>query len=442
MKPMFAQRVGALSIALAVSAFTGAGTRNVTPIPVQDGFTPSQGTVPGLTLSKYVKHVVIIVQERRSFENLFAGYKGADAPLYGHEKDGKAVKLRAIGWHAPTIASSIPWEYTAYDGGRMDQFNLVPFAHKPTQPSGDASYAYLQRSLIQPYWQMAHDNTLADQMFPPTWGDTSSFTGHLDFIAGTAFIKNDEEAIVPTNTPWGCDAPKGTLTEVLTPRGLSGQPPSHPAPWGPFPCFTSISTMAGTLDSTNVSWKYYVPSIQENKAGLLWSAFRSIKKVFAGPDWSQHIVSPETTILKDVAAGTLPSMAWVVPTIQNSDTLGGTGGPAWVTSIVNAIGKSPYWNNTAIFVVWDGYGGWYDDAPPPQIDGWGLGFRVPCIVISAYARVHHVSHTQYEYGSILKFVEQAFHLPSLGHTDERATSISDAFDFSRPPHRFNPIATP
>lgn len=389
------------------------------------------------TVFKHIKHVVLIVQEARSFENLFAGFKGADAPLYGLESDGRRIALHAIGWNAPRVNANIPSEWTAYDGGKMDRFNLVPLQNG--RPSGAAAYAYLEHSLVQPYWQMASDNVLADRMFPPTWGDSSAFTGHLDLIAGTAFIKPNEEAIVPTNTPWGCDAPRGTLTQILTPQGLSGQPPSDPAPWGPFPCFTSFSTLADTLDGADVSWKYYAPGISENYAGRVWSAFRAIKRVYRGRDWSERVVSPETQILKDVASGTLPAMAWVVPASQNSDTGGGKGGPAWVSSIVNAIGKSHYWNDTAIVVIWDGYGGWYDDAPPPQLDGWGLGFRVPCIVISSFARVHYVSHTSYEYGSILKFIEEAFRLPSLGHTDERATSIAGAFDFGNPPHPFQPI---
>ncbi len=412
-------------------------------MPTVDNSALYQGIRHDIAVSKYIKHVVVIVQERRSFENLFPGFKGADAPLFGYTREHGIVRrlsLHEIGWKAPTVDSSILWELTAFDAGKMDQFNLVPLENN--RPSGDAAYAYLRHSLVKPYWQMAYDNTLADHMFPPTWGDSSAFTGHLDLIAGTAFIKKSEEAIVPTFTPWGCDAPKGTLTEIWTPRGPSGYPPSNPVPWGPFPCFASFTTMANTLDHASVSWRYYVPNIQDNDAGRLWSAFRAIKKVFEGPDWSEHVVSPEKTILSDVAGGTLPSMSWVVPTVENSDSLGGTGGPAWVTSIVDAIGKSRYWNDTAIFVIWDGYGGWYDNAPPPQIDGWGLGFRVPCIVISTYARVHYVSHTQYEYGSILKFVEQAFRLPSLGHTDARAASISDAFDFSKPPHPFKPIGSP
>ena len=125
-------------------------------------------------------------------------------------------------------------------------------------------------------------------------------------------------------------------------------------------------------------------------------------------------------------------------------------GPSWVTSVVNAIGESSYWESTAIFVLWDDWGGWYDDAAPPQRDFRGLGIRVPCIIISPYARRGsgagggYVAHTQYEYGSILKFVEETFGLPpigppSRGFTDTRAASMLDDFDFTQPPRSFSPI---
>ncbi len=90
----------------------------------------------------------------------------------------------------------------------------------------------------------------------------------------------------------------------------------------------------------------------------------------------------------------------------------GDKGPSWVASVVNAIGESSYWNTTAIVVIWDDWGGWYDNAPPPQLDFRGLGIRVPCLIISPYAKQGVVSHTQYEYASILKFIEQAFNLPA------------------------------
>ncbi len=111
-------------------------------------------------------------------------------------------------------------------------------------------------------------------------------------------------------------------------------------------------------------------------------------------------------------------------------------GPSWVTSVVNAIGQSQYWNSTAIFVFWDDYGGWYDPQPPAYVDYDGLGMRLPMIIISPYAKKGYVSHTQYEHGSILKFVEDQFGLGRLAASDTRANSPADAFDFNKPPRKF------
>ncbi len=428
------------------------GSRSSVPsaLPLSDPIL-QESIEPGVPVSNYIKHVVVIVQENRSFENLFAGFKGADAPMYGYAKVMKGskpeevkVNLKAIGWNAPTIYHGVEWTFKAFDKGKMDQFNIVPFDKPPNNPSGYASYAYLKKTLIQPYWDMAYNYTLADHMFPTAWG--GSFSAHLDLIAGTTQISSNEAVTVPTQTPWGCDAPKNppTKTQILDPQHhWSGYPPSNPAPWGPYPCFTQFTTMAGTLDHAKVSWKYYAPSLTEDFGSRVWSEFRAIKAVYEGPDWKNHVISPETTVLTDIADGKLPSMSWVVPKSPNSDhDVGNTGGPSWVSSIVNAIGESKYWNDTAIIVLWDDWGGWYDNVPPPQPDWVGLGFRVPCIIISPYSKVHHVSHTQYEYGSILKFIEEAFHLPSLNHTDSRATSIVDVFDFSKPPHKFHHINAP
>ncbi len=106
---------------------------------------------------------------------------------------------------------------------------------------------------------------------------------------------------------------------------------------------------------------------------------------------------------------------------------------------MNAVGQSSYWNSSAIVVVWDDWGGFYDHVAPPQLDYTGLGFRVPMIVVSPYAKAAYVSHTQYEFGSILKFVEDTFSLGSLGTSDSRATSIGDVFNFKSRARKFKPI---
>lgn len=145
-------------------------------------------------------------------------------------------------------------------------------------------------------------------------------------------------------------------------------------------------------------------------------------------------------------------MSWVVPTGQASDHGGinDGSGPSWVASVVNAIGNSPYWANTAIFITWDDWGGWYDHVPPPQVKvncssfgcGYIYGFRVPLIVVSPYARPGYISKNQHDFGSILKYIEGTFSLPSLGTADALADDLSDCFNYNQTPIPFQVIQAP
>ncbi len=118
-----------------------------------------------------------------------------------------------------------------------------------------------------------------------------------------------------------------------------------------------------------------------------------------GPDWS-NVVSPETNVITDAIAGNLPAVSWVVPKSYNSDHSAGisNAGPSWVAAVVNAIGEGPDWKTTAVFLTLDDWGGWFDHVPPPQVDPMGLGFRVPLIAISPYAKKGYVSHGQHDFG--------------------------------------------
>ena len=184
MKGTFTQRTMQVACALSLltSACSAPESRGIMPTTSAADTQPDEA-VPGFTLSKYVKHVVIIVQENRSFENFFAGFKGADAPMYGYAEEsnhGKVTKVNLQG-NRLECAHHLSRRRVDVQGLRqrqMDQFNLVPFDKPPNQPSGTASYAYLKQTLIQPYRDMAYDYTLADHMFPTAWG--GSFSAHLD----------------------------------------------------------------------------------------------------------------------------------------------------------------------------------------------------------------------------------------------------------------------
>jgi phospholipase C len=204
--------------------------------------------------------------------------------------------------------------------------------------------------------------------------------------------------------------------------------------------------MRDLLDAKSVSWKYYSPPVIGG-SGNMWNAFDAIKAVRDGPEWGVNVTNSDTQIFTDISNGALPAVSWVIPDGEDSDhprEKAGDTGPSWVASVVNAIGQSSYWSTTAIIVVWDDWGGFYDHVSPPFQDDWGgLGFRVPMIVLSPYAlgggSTNYVSHTQYEFGSILKFIEGTFRLGTLGTTDVRATSIVDCFDFTQQPRAFSVI---
>ncbi|HEX3369124.1 MAG TPA: alkaline phosphatase family protein [Candidatus Cybelea sp.] len=381
----------------------------------------------------YIKHVVVIVQENRTFENFFAGYPGANAPMYGYGKDasGKRIKipLSVVTMEkSPNLPHSFVAGLRMWDNGQMDGFSKY----------GRAGYSYVQRGEIAPYWQMAKQYVLADDMFPTEIGP--SYTAHLTLIAGTDNLSPTKaEVDFPSAAPQDCDSKPGTTSSFVDEYQI--------VHWrlGPFPCFTQFKTMADTLDAANVSWKYYVTKLMN--AGI-WAPFEAIYDVRYGPDWPKDIGAPPYTVLDDIKNGDLANVVWVTPTKIDSDHPGSAGdrGPSWVGAIVNAIGESKYWDSTAIVVVWDDWGGLYDNAPPPQLDFRGLGIRIPCLIVSPYAKKGYVSHTQYEFGSILKFIEQAFSLPPLGatsdgYTDVRANSLIDSFDFRAPPRAFIPIPT-
>jgi phospholipase C len=190
------------------------------------------------------------------------------------------------------------------------------------------------------------------------------------------------------------------------------------------------------LDAKNISWRYYQAGAAPSPG--LW-ALDGIRHIVDGPDVAD-ISAPSSNILSDIASGSLASVSWVTPTGDESDHPGGGGlGPSWVASIVNAAGAGPYWNSTAIIVTWDDWGGWYDHVQPPTRNANELGFRVPLLVVSPYAKSGYVSHVQYEYGSILKFVEETFGVGSLGYTDALANDLADCFDFAQKPRAFKQI---
>ncbi len=419
-------------VALAAAVFVAACSARTTSV--------SFGISPPDSLARYaapkvkrIEHVVVVIQENRSFDNLFATFPGADGATEGKMSNGQMVHLKKSDLAFP-IDLNHNWLVFLrdYDDGKMDGFNLEN--NGKGGYAGAIPYRYVDPKQIAPYWDMAKAYVLADHMFQ-TQG-SGSYTAHQDLIRGnTAIDANDSLIDFPSQQPWGCDSPQGTTTSLLT---TSQKLLPHA---GPFPCLT-YRTIRDLLDAKNVSWKYYSPRVV-GSTGAVWNAFDSIRAVRYGPEWKTNVTTTSSAIFKAISDGKLPAVAWIVPTLPNSDHPGqhSDQGPSWVANIVNAIGESRYWKTTAIVIVWDDWGGFYDNVPPPFRDkGGGLGFRVPMLVVSPYARKGRVSHTRYEFASILKFIEDDWKLGRLGVADVRAQSIGDCFDFAQRPRKFVPIS--
>jgi phospholipase C len=414
--------------------------------------------------SSPIKHIVLVIQENRSFNNFFATFPGATGTtvgkefVNGHTRHIKLSKTRLE--NTEVLLHTYSGFLTAYNGGKMNGFNMIRRVLQ-TQPEGKEPYEYVNPSDIAPYWTMAQTYALANAMF--TTQGSESFTAHQDLIRGGTAIDSSESLIddLPNiDERWGCDSPSSTQTSLIT---TQLQFEKHA---GPFPCTddfpssgSGYSTLRDLFDSASpaISWKYYAPALGDR--GAIWSAFDVIYPVRYGPEWTANVISPPATLLTDVSSGNLAQMSWIVADNANSDHPGSGSdrGPSWVSSIVNAVGESQYWSSTAIIVVWDDWGGFYDPvAPPlPRDNQGGPGFRVPMLVISPYTRLNqsskpgYISNERYSFGSIVRFVEDTFDLGRLGTTDETTNSIGpesgsqggDMFDFSQSPRQFQAIGS-
>lgn len=389
-----------------------------------------------------ISHVVIVIQENRTVDNLFQGFPGADTQSWGRDSDGRKIKLRPIPlettWdlnHSATAFFQSCNGTGSYPGThcRMNGFNKeyhdCGHGSFPSCPFKEPQYAYVPPAETKLYFEMAQQYVLGDRMFASNF-DESSFIAHQYLIAGQA----NSAVNYPSTNEWGCEGgPTDTIPTLTQERVVNYNNLLRV-------CFGS-TTLGDVLDGAGISWHYYTAATP-NGDGAFWSAYSAIKHIYQGPDWTKDVISPQTVFFTDVQNGNLPVVSWITPTCENSDhaSCGGNTGPEWVASIVNAIGQSPYWDSTAIFVTWDDPGGWYDHVAPKMVDYDGLGFRVPLLVISPYAKQGHVSHAHYELASILRFVEDRFGLKSLSASDARALSpAADCFNFNQPPRQFQII---
>jgi phospholipase C len=353
---------------------------------------------------RLIQHTVFMINENHTFDNYFGSFPGADGATSGLMSTGQRVPLSNMpdSYAAPYLCNSWECAIEAMDGGKMDRFDLI---------TGDTLNAYtgVTESEIPHYWAYARRFALGDRYFTSVHGP--SFPNHLYTVGAQSggAIDNGGNAGAGLN----CDGTPSGLVRVMDDQGNITL---HS------PCFDFL-TMPDRLERAGISWKYY---------GEGGGVLSSIDHIRNGPWWTTN-TAMSTEILTDAANGTLPAVSWVLPPRgageHPPDSM--CEGENWTVSVLNTLMQGPEWSSTAVFITWDDFGGFYDHVFPPQVDRWGLGPRVPLLIVSPFAKRGYVSHTVGDHASVLKFVETRYGLPPLASRDLAANDLLDSFDFDQ-----------
>ena len=374
-----------------------------------------------------IQHVVVIMQENRSFDNYFGTFPGADGIPVG--PDG-----------TPTVCAPDPQTRTCVkpfhnsadvneggphsnadawgdiDGGKMDGFIQQQDAGRKLgcpkdickRPDSQPDVmGYHDAREVPNYWTYAKEFVLQDRMFESnaSW----SLPAHL-------FMVSAWSARCRTADPGSCRN-EVQDAELLRPPDASGKPQPQPYAW------TDITYL---LHEAGVSWGYYVgegyqPDCDDDNGAMFCKhkpqtpGFDSMVNPLprfqtVRDDHQLDNIQPVTTFLKAAKDGALPAVSWVIPDEEHSEHPPSSirAGQAYVTNLINTIMQGPNWDSTAIFLAWDDWGGFYDHVAPPKIDQNGYGLRVPAMVISPYARRGYIDHQTLSFDAYLKFIEDRF----------------------------------
>ena len=411
--------------------------------------SPTSTITPG---KNPIKHVIFLVKENHTFDNYFGKYPGADGATRGKTLQcdkgyapGPTVKLTPAPYQYPhDLGHAFAPGLTAINGGSMNGFNCVTYGDDLT------GYTQFSRQTLPAYWALADRFVLADHFFTSMYGPT--FPEHLYTIAAQSYGIVDNKTTV--NTPGNyCDDPtehtRRFPIEDLTKKDTKtimdledhflddpGNPFRIYAYWVDTPTCINIKVLPDQLEKAGISWKYYaMPDIWMN-------AMQAIKHVRFGPMWNK--VQDPSTILTDLEHNDLPEVSWLIPPEGNPNEHPGGGvniciGENWTVQYLNALFDSPTWRSTAVVIVWDDFGGFYDHVVPPHYDVMGLGPRTPALIISPYTVAGDnpdggsIDSTVYEFSSVLRFIEDLHGLKPMTDRDAQASPLAGAFDFTQPP---------
>ena len=452
--------------------------------------------VPGFRVHAEVtrfRHIIVVVQENRTPDDLF---QGLCIPPYGNPRacgtlsgqfDIQSYGYDIFGHKVPLAGVPLGNFYDpAHDHPSFERLcNPNKTTHYPCNRNtalptsgcpASCSFQYVDPTVtptIYPYLYMAQNFGWANRMFQTNQGPSAP--AHQFLFSGTSApsAADDAAAVFVSENPngAGCLSPLNAVYRMIDPSRAPLQFDLVNNPQGTT-CF-SHETIASLLEQGQYRWRYYTVGLpQTDVSNSIWTAPNWIQEICqpnstftacTGADWINNVDLDPTDVLRDLQKCKLADMVWVIPNGPNSDHPSGSrtkkndGGPAWVANVVNAVSHSPcvdhvngtsvpYWEDTAIVVTWDDWGGFYDHVLPPFLSqpnqGQGdyqLGFRVPLIFISAYTRPITDSTNVYDFGSILRFAEGNFGIQqgALGFADQRSTTDLRVFyNFALPPKKF------
>ena len=444
----------------------------ISPTAAQNAKRPP-GQRKTQTLPTTVTHVVIIVQENRSVDNLFQKFRGADVQSYGRDSHGNDVTLQS---RSLTADCDPHHEYedwlTEYNAGLVNGFDLDPVTPAScVGMSPPVPYSYVPQGDAQQYFDLANeDGLLLDHVFQG--GAGPSLPAHKYLIAGQSgaypFTQPPYNGIAdnpPTNGFYktsGCD----NKTFNVKYLDFNQQLPLTFTPSEIAPACTDEQTIFDQVDTAynnQINWRFYTP-----QSSIIWNAPFANQRLYNYKK-ANDIVDPDgTNFAADVANGDLAPLTFIVPCPSWSDHphdyMGGPKGPDWVAYLVDTLfgpanAGHHYWDNTVVFVVWDDWGGWYDhleniklfpNAYNNQQDPYENGFRTPVIVVSEYVNpaMRPADHQNRNTGSILAATEWLLNLPlgGLGVLDKYSSStggtdyLNEVFEFTHPGAPFTPIS--
>lgn len=363
-----------------------------------------------------IKHVISILQENHTYDNYFGKYPRGNGlparvcvPVHPRRPTAGCVKPFHIGTNN-VVSSDLDHSPQTFarqlNGGRMNGF---VHAIDMRGEDGRLTMGYYNQADLPYYYNLARDYVLFDRFFSSA--RTGSFMNHVYWVSGSGGPGLDQ---IPENG------------------------------------FRHLTTIFDRLQKRGISWKFYVQNYDKRlnyytvsrypnrfpsnrTSQVLWAPLLNIPRFLNRPELARHIVDL-SQYYRDLAHGTLPAVSYIAPSGPSEHPPSSVrSGEAFTRTLINSLIRSGSWKSSAFILSWDDWGGWYDHVPPPRVDRFGYGFRVPALLVSPYAKRNYIDSTTLDFTSILKFIEHNWSLAPLAERDRHANNLTSAFDFSRHP---------